>query len=174
MEKREKVLIVLMVISVIIGGANYGIPLLLPERKQSSVDMDKENSQTLASSMQLAKNELSKREMYVLAHYKDAWNQNPFIDKTALETQVIEKGKNADGSQLSMSAKDLKLEYLGYLKVGDKIFAFINNQEYTLGERIDQTEYILLSVKTDEVIIQSIATDDTINIPRSLSNDKKP
>ena len=125
MTKREKIIIVLMLVALIYGGLSY----VLGSREKSGVANPEKRKESLNKlvtdvAQNITENNLYKLDNYIVSQALGAWPDNPF----QMPEMVVqaEKKSGEEKVQKDISWQQVKLVYSGYLKIGDMILAIIN------------------------------------------------
>jgi hypothetical protein len=160
MSKREKIILIVMVLAVIVGGYDFLFT--------SSSDNDHAGPELTAEDLNhfvtqvaesLSKKDLSKADIHILAQARAGWKSDPFL-KSKLPVKL-------DGS-INAAATDVagvRLSYSGYLTMGSRQLAVINGMEYSVGDELNQSEYIVESIAPNLVVIGVTGKSDKIVIP---------
>ncbi len=145
LSRREKIVVIIALLAVIIGG--YDIFIEMRHRKigGSFSGMDEnfiEDIDEFVKKMNniILSNNLSKLDLYLL-DFKDKKWKDPFFLKE--KNPHIKKHDN--GKSL--------LKYSGFLSMGNRLIAVINDMEYEKGDQIIGTEYIIKEIRPNFVAV---------------------
>ncbi len=106
--------------------------------------------------------ELSDRDSYMISRANTDWLRNPFYDKRSYqEWKMFGNPAQADG----VANAEAAFRYLGYLEADQKMLAVINGIEYAAGERLEESDYMLLSIQPSRVVIANRTDGTKLVIP---------
>ncbi len=149
MSKREKIIVVMLLIVVGYGGYEYFFDSS-PSKQSMGAKSTCVNLTKFAADIgaKIKQNELSdKKNFIVLKKASLDWDLDPFW-KYALKKEGNEKQQD----EKTLSEK--KFVYSGYLKLGNRKIAIINNMEYEVGEKVLKYEgYSVLSIFPNKVVL---------------------
>ena len=86
----------------------------------------------------------SKEQAYVLNKAQSAWKQDPLIQ---LETKKVEVDTGPD------PVLDAKVQYTGFLQMGDTRLAIINGMEYEAGDQLEPGGFIIRRILPNHVVV---------------------
>ena len=149
MSKREKIIVLLMVLSVAYGAyalffEGRGSKTKATRTQKSSGELDgfvSEIAQRLAGMNQ------SETGAYTLALAESGWDNDPF-----LETELSVMKAAGRETEASVDIASL-FTYSGYLKMGSRGMAIINGMEYEVGELLEETDYRVKRITPTRVFI---------------------
>ena len=164
MSKREKIIIVLMLVAVIYGGLSYVLGSKSkngpanPEKRKESL-----NKLVTNVAQNITENNLYKLDNYVVSRASEAWQDDPF----QMPEVVVEAEKKSDEEeeQKDVSWQQVKLVYSGYLKIGDMILAIINGTEYGIGEPLDIPGFSVKNIAPHQVVVEVEGQIDNLILP---------
>ena len=162
MEKREKVLIALMVIAIGVGAFEIFLrPALKTPMGPPPVRVDEAVNLSTTVSKSLAKANLGPEENHILQTAAAEWANNPFYTWPApRDTEAIRN--KADPSLEKFKAATA---YSGYLEMHRTRIAVINGLEYQIGEILPDSDYRVLNITPASVALQSDRSKQQIIIP---------
>ncbi len=102
----------------------------------------------------------SDRASYVVTHADIAFAPDPFFYRTEalqLAPEIMVDDKPAGPS--------IELVYSGFLEIGRKAMAIVNDQEYELGDDVASTGFLLRAVRPDWIEIESREGKYFLRIP---------
>lgn len=146
MSNREKIIVVLMVLSVVYGG----YIMFFESPKQANTfsaggDRELEALNTFITKIaDKAKSGASKEQAYTLNKAQTAWKQDPLVE---LEAKIVEVDT---GPQPVL---DARVQYTGFLQMGDARLAIINGMEYEAGDRLEPGGFIIRSILPNHVVV---------------------
>ncbi|MBW1842012.1 MAG: hypothetical protein JRI75_09495 [Deltaproteobacteria bacterium] len=148
MAKREKVILILMVLTILGGGyiyffsspqdADIGIPVKDPDVLNRFV------ADVVGS---LRSSEPTKNDRFVLARAASEWKKDPFLPAELNVTSEVSIDED------KVIAGDINFTYSGYIDMGNRKLAIINGMEYETGEALEQGVYILKRISPIQVVI---------------------
>ena len=160
MSKREKIILVLMGLAVLYGAFEYlwpsGESAAPGQNRQSTEELNAYVAGIAASLPQMS---ASKTEKYAIASAAAKWTQDPF-----LQVRLPEK-KDPVETEETIPAEEFNLRYTGYIEMGSTRLAIINGKEYTAGEELELSGYVLLDIDASRVRIGRKGSDQTVAIP---------
>lgn len=146
MSNREKIIVGLMVLSVI-----YGIYIIFFESSRqtrtarTSGDRELEMLSTFITKVaEKTKSGPSKEQAYILNKAQAAWKQDPLIQ---LEAKKIEVDTGPE------PVLDSKVQYTGFLQMGDTRLAIINGMEYEAGDQLEPGGFIIRDILPNHVVV---------------------
>ncbi|MCF8050020.1 MAG: general secretion pathway protein GspB [Desulfobacterales bacterium] len=160
MNKREKIILVLMGLAVLYGAFEYlwpsGESAAPGQKKQSTEELSAYVTGIAASLPQMS---VSKAEKYAIASAAAKWTQDPF-----LQVRLPEKQDQAETEE-TISAEEFNLRYTGYIEMGANRIAIINGREYGIGEFLKETPYRLKDISPNRVLIQADNQEKSFVLP---------
>ena len=150
MEKREKIILVLVFLAMI-----YGTYSLIFGSSPDKAGHDKLSQKRELTDLS---NEITKQlqtdiTLNTAIKYIDkasfVWKGNPFL-KTVLKEEPVIKKSNKKEKRIY----DDVLFYSGYLKVANKRIAVINGAEYQVGEAIKEGGYIVRKIAPNHINLE--------------------
>lgn len=160
MSKREKIILVLMGIAVLYGAFEY----LWPSGQNAGPEQSRKSTEELNTyvagiAASLPQASASKTDKYAIASAAAQWTQDPF-----LQVRVPEK-QDTMQSEETIPAGEINLRYTGYIEMGSTRLAIINDREYSPGEELELSGYVLLDVDASSVRIGRKGSNQTVVIP---------
>lgn len=146
MEKREKILLILVAIAAV-GAGVYLLshPKAAGKSIQQLVADRNLNATVIAADKEAKKDEFTDLERYKLVMAEKPWTSDPFYDR-----DKYRKAQDPKAVKLS-PAQDLK--YTGFVILDAKRFAVINGLEYEVGDELDKKGLFITSITEQNVII---------------------
>lgn len=86
----------------------------------------------------------SKEQAYVLKKAQTAWKQDPLIQ---LEAKKVEVDTGPE------PVLDARIQYTGFLQMGDKRLAIINGIEYEAGDQLEPGGFIIRRILPNQVVV---------------------
>ena len=150
MTTREKTMVGLTLLVALAGGAYLFNDQLQRNTPGSSHREVVEEARRVVEEVrtQLATSSLDDRETYILAHAAAPWAGQPFVPAR------VEPPAEED---LHLAVEDPALPdltYSCYLRIADRRLAVIDGHEYAEGDRILDHDFIVQSIRPEEVILQ--------------------
>ena len=90
------------------------------------------------------KSGFSKEQAYVLNKAQTVWNQDPLVQLEAPKIEVD------TGPQPVL---DARVQYTGFLQMGDTRLAIINGMEYEAGDRLEPGGFIIRRILPNQVVV---------------------
>ncbi len=146
MSNREKIIVVLMVLAVVYGG----YIMFFESPKQANTfsaggDRELEALNTFITKIaDKAKSGASKEQAYALDKAQASWKQDPLVQLEAKKVEVD------TGPQPVL---DARVQYTGFLQMGDARLAIINGMEYEAGDRLEPGGFIIRSILPNHVVV---------------------
>ena len=91
-----------------------------------------------------AKSGVSKEQAYALDKAQAAWKQDPLVELEAKKVKVD------TGPELVL---DARVQYTGFLQMGDARLAIINGMEYEPGDRLEPGGFIIRRILPNHVVV---------------------
>ncbi|MFH2066206.1 MAG: hypothetical protein ABIK15_13480 [Pseudomonadota bacterium] len=152
MSKREKIIVVFMMLALIFGGFQFmgtSSDSLLTEKDQLMGELNQFIAKTVA---QLNRNADNVSD-YILKTASLEWDHDPFLKTEApVVSSVPEKGVPA-------GTDDRPLRYSGYLQAGNRQFAIINGYEYESGDAVEPQGYVVQEVTPEKVVLETMGKE---------------
>jgi hypothetical protein len=150
MSKREKIILVLLLVAVL-----YGVyEVFLSSPKKGALQDRGEELKALATqvtelSKELSKGELLDKDAYTIAVAEESWTKDPFYKKKI----PIMRASSEAARSIAQGSQEVSFNYTGYMETDRKRLAIINGMEYQTGEELDQGGYIVQGIFSNRVII---------------------
>lgn len=158
MEKREKVLVILMVAAIVIGGGIMIVDRLKPPSGGIDHSARKAEIQEVISTAQtfLEKNNPYESNRAILARASQDSVPDPFLSmsKEAFRPRTEDSG---DVGQT--------FNFNGYIDIGQRKIAIIDGREYGLGDLLEAGGFSVADIKPDKVILRNKATGANLTVP---------
>ena len=164
MEKREKVLIALMIVAIGIGAFELFVrPSFRTPIPPPTVHVDEAVNLSTTISQSMAKMDLGPEENHILQTAATQWANNPFYAWPAPR----DNGVMADRTEPSLDLEQIRAAtvYSGYLEMGRTRIAVINGLEYQAGEMLPDGKYVVLNISPLNVTLQAERSKQEIIIP---------
>ncbi len=157
MARREKIIIAIMVIAVIIGGYD----LLIKPSSLSGPVIKKKSPTELTDFVNNVVGGIRGKDTksdYIVSLASLAWSKDPFLQfDLAVES---EKNKRTGPG----SKQKTNFSYSGYLKMGGKSMAVINGVEYEEGENLNNGEYAIEKIFPASVVLKLSGGSNSITL----------
>ncbi len=155
MSRREKIIVVAMILAVVLGGFNFlgkpPDPLLVGKEQHIN-----ELNQFIAKAISQLNDNGGKVSEYILKTASLKLDKDPFLKMEAKKASVPEQ-------KSSIAEKDEQtLHYSGYLQLGHKNIAIINGYEYENGDAMESLGYIVQQITPEKVILESMGKEKII------------
>jgi len=116
----------------------------------------------------LVKNALDKTDIYIITRAEAEWEKDPFL-KTELtkKSEITKKPVPAEETpkQPEPLEERISLTYSGYIEMGGKRLAIINDVEYETNDELELVGYIVEKIEPLKVIISDIERQKKIIVP---------
>ena len=86
----------------------------------------------------------SKEQAYILNKAQSAWKQDPLVQ---LEAQKVEVDTGP------VPVLDARVQYTGFLQMGDTRLAIINGMDYEAGDQVEPGGFIIRRIFPDQVVL---------------------
>jgi hypothetical protein len=160
MSKREKVILVIMAITIVYGA--YAL-FINPNPKTSgptaTTTQSEAINQFISNVSAMTQDGLSEIDSYIIQHIPVEWSKDPLLNsqrdfdfKTDKETE----------DQL---AQKLALKYTGFVVMGRQKLAIIDGVEYESGETLPETNLVLEEIHSNRVVILVKTSNKRVSIP---------
>lgn len=158
MEKREKIILLLMLVALGYGAYLY----LFSDEEVTSVkdivNMDELNRVKNEVDKKLNEHPLTDLERYRLKMAERAFIKDPFYDRTK---DVVAEDEAAIDTQLP---PDVVLRYTGYISIRGELYAIVNDMEYQEGEELDIAVpgFYVFEISENKIVIGKKDENDEI------------
>ncbi len=153
MNRREKIIVGLMVLAVMYGAFALFIEPRLKAKGKESAGRENAALQEFVQqiSTMFSASGGSEEDRYVLAAAEREWGKDPFVEggnRLTDKPSTPEAGTEPAANQPAFS-------YTGYVRMGDRDLAIISGQEYESGDRIEATGHIIGEITPTRVVLRS-------------------
>ena len=164
MNHREKIIIFLAIFAALYGLFDYFIFSSSKNNKDGTIQSEI-TKKTLKGLTKINENltalktmyENQKEDSYVISMIETEWENDPFIKfNTPSEKSV---GKSME---VTTTIDIMDLKYSGFIQFGKKIFAVINGMEYATGEYIKNTEYKIVRITSNTIVLNNDKNKQTV------------
>lgn len=157
MSKREKIIVLLMVLAVLYGGYDF----FWASKSKTAMESSEKKEELLDKFVtdvaeKLKKKDISKVDKFIIARAKDEWTKDPFV-RFELPPESELKQERIEASALKMN-----FIYSGYMEMGDQKLAVIDGMEYMVGDELEPGGYIIKSISATQVVIGIKDTNQTM------------
>jgi hypothetical protein len=163
MEKREKVLLALMIIALGYGAFELFVRPAAspPDAPAVSVNVDEATNLSQTLSKSLAEAELRMEEKHILEKAAAPWAADPFYDWPHPRAAEATDTKPA----LALEQIGKTIIYSGYLEMGRTRIAVINGLEYRVGETLVDGSFVVERITPASVTLKAAQSQQQIVIP---------
>jgi len=164
MSKREKIIFFAVLVGVLYGA--YSLFLASPSKQITvGTGLKKGELGKIIADVtgNLTKEILDKADTHIFARAGAEWGSDPFY-----KTELPKKPKESKVLEEVVPLKQkVDLTYSGYVKMGDKRLAIINDIEYETGEELELPGYIVERIEPLKVklVIRHEEKSETITVP---------
>lgn len=161
MSKREKIIVSVMVVTVLLGGFFYFMPGVTGRPPGGGTEFDESTRDFVQQVHKKFKADTTlAREMFAIRSAQRQWAKDPFLHSDARlsdqpQSNVPDAAPVAAGTRLD-------LKYNGFVEAGAQRLAIINGMEYASGEAIDGRGYYLRRIQPGQVEIGKRNAPDVI------------
>lgn len=146
MSNREKIIVVLMVLSVVYGG--YILFFESPKQTTSFGSGGGRELEALNTFITKVADKTqsgpSKQQAYVLNKAQSDWKQDPLLQLDAKKIKV-DTGPEP--------VLDTRVQYTGFLEMGDTRLAIISGMEYEIGDRLEPGGFVIRRILPNQVVV---------------------
>ena len=146
MEKREKILLVLVLLALTYGAYAYLFTGGEGPTIKDFVNLDEVNKAKAEVEKRVNANPLTEHERYRLELAERPWPRDPFYDRS---TDKVDERDVAT----EMPPEIEELRYTGYISIGKETFAIINEMEYREGDELEVAGFFVVSISRTMVEI---------------------
>jgi len=160
MSKREKVILVIMALTIVYGA--YAL-FINPNPKQaaptaSTSKLDAFN-QFISNVSTMTQDSLSEIDSYVIQHIPVEWTKDPLLNS---REDFEFKSNRETADQL---AQKLALRYTGFMVMGNQKLAIIDGVEYETGETLPESDLVVEEIHSTRVVIFVKAGNKRVSVP---------
>jgi hypothetical protein len=157
MSKREKIILAVMLVSVLIAAVIF-FSGSSPQTTSTANEMELATLKTSSTQLtaDVKKDALTDREKYVLELAEADWPGDPFLERKLMPASQM--GGGAGGPRPSDFA------YSGYLDVGNRRLAIINGLEYLVGDQLESGGFVVKSIDPEKVVLEDIGKRGQLTI----------
>ena len=159
MSKREIIIVFAALVAIMY--AVYSL-FIASSSKQITNDTTMKKAEAVRSianfSAILDKDALTKTDIYIITRSEAEWEKDPFLKTELAKELKIPK-------QPVPLEEKISFTYSGYIEMGDKRMAIINDVEYETDDELELTGYIVERIDPLEVIISDIERQRKITVP---------
>ncbi len=161
LKKREIIILVIAALFVLYAGYEYLIASPASKKVKTIASADSVKVDTFAGGIikDLAKDNITDSDVYVIKRVETDWMKNPFWKKDLYKAWVNREGVARGGGVLS------KIIYCGYVDSGKNKIAVINGFEYRIGEELEIEGYVLKQITPSKILIINKNTGNEDEIP---------
>lgn len=164
MSKREKIIILVMLLAIVYGALNY---ILSGDDKGSifKTEKRKESLNKLVTDVaqNITENAMFQLDNYIVQQASTPWEQNPFY--VPPENKAVEISQEEMQAIAQKEIVEANLNYAGYIQIGPTTLAIINGTEYEAGESLDTPGYRVKAIYPQKVLITKESDAQELIIP---------
>ena len=97
---------------------------------------------TAETAQKVASVNLSSKETFIILKSNEKWNKDPFISFSQLE-RIKNRGQSENDEG---PTPETLFRYLGFIEINNTRLAVINELEYRINEKIEDTRYVLKEI----------------------------
>jgi hypothetical protein len=163
MSKREKIIVILMLLALVVGGYDFffrsGPSQVTPETALPAPSVD---SFVQDISANLARLTASQNDAHIIKAAQQAWEQDPFTQLAPASAAGPDPEETLETENL---ADEAEFVYAGFVEMGPQRLAVINGMEYAVGEELEPGGYVLEQILPAQVEIFVRDMETSIVIP---------
>jgi len=169
MSKREIILVFAALIAIIY--AVYSLTTSSSSNQiTNNVDIKKTGAVKFIANLSeiLGKNTLDKTNIYIIARAEAEWEKDPFLKTELTKKSEVPKQPvpvEEVPKQPEPVEESIRFTYSGYLEMGDKKLAIINDVEYETNDELELVGYIVEKIEPLRVIISDKERQRKIIVP---------
>lgn len=166
MTAREKIIVVLMCITILYGAFElFGNKEVSRTASSPAAGASTELRAFITDiTSKLIKEKVSEENRYLISQAGSRWTKDPFLlSADALKTRQDDVVQARP--EESTPAPVYTFNYTGFLSLGDKKLAVINGREYTVGEALAVEGFYLKQITAKQVTIAKKSGSDVIKVP---------
>lgn len=169
MSKREIILVFAALIAIIY--AVYSLFIVSSSNQiTNNADIEKTGAVKFIANLSeiLGKNTLDKTNIYIIARAEAKWEKDPFLKKELIKkSETTQKPEPVEEipKQPELVEESIRFTYSGYIEMGDRKLAIINDVEYETNDELESTGYIVQTIEPLRVIISDIERQRKIIVP---------
>ena len=161
MSKREKIILIIMALTVVYGFYALFLENPTPNRDRFASSGSKldEFNKFITNVAALTKGGLTEEDAYIIERIPIKWTKDPLLNtRQSFDFKPDEEKKDT-------AVELLGITYSGYLKMGSRSLAIINGIEYEAGDELPESGHIVEKILADKVIIVTRGGQRKITIP---------
>ncbi len=159
MGKREKIIVAIMIVALLYGAFELLVPSgdkTVSKIPEADIEAARQTARKISGEMEDA--ELSPEQTSILKLAGRQWKNDPFY-------RLPEQQKENDAEKPSGNGHAEKLQYTGYLEIGETKMAIINGAEYFSGDRLEQGDALVHNITSEKVVLKSLNTGEKMSVP---------
>jgi hypothetical protein len=159
MNKREKIILVVMLIALLGGAATYfSGPSTSIQSSGAANGIDLTNVKALSAQLiaDVKKEALTDNERYVLDQAAADWSEDPFVVRSLTPLHQTGGGSGMRPADFS---------YSGYLDAGNRRLAIINGLEYMVGDQLEFGGLVVKNIDPEKVVLEDMGKRGQLTIP---------
>jgi hypothetical protein len=167
MSKREKIIVSIMLLALLVGGYFYFYssegPAIFGQLENQAEALDQF---VIATVNDLAATDRTVLDNFIIDKAREKWTNNIFQKKTKKTVETTDEALIAENEATAEPVfAPLPLRYSGYLKIGIERLAIINGEGYAIGERIEPEGAVLVDILPTKAIVHFGAENAKITLP---------
>ena len=162
MSKRERIILILMIVVGMIGAYTY----LFDSKKKDNTDlqqkaMEESNKFLTEMSKEITNDPYSILDDYIVTRSLEEWKGESFLSTNSLLKSEQEASINEEDVKEG-SDNDFIYKYTGFLEMLDHKFAIINGVEYEEGDALEGDGLTIISISKGSVILRGDDGNDIV------------
>lgn len=154
MSKREKIILIIMALTIVYGF--YALFLENPSPGKPKLTSSGNKLDTfnkfITNVATLVKAGVSEEETYIIDKIPVKWTKDPLLN-TKKEVAFKPEKQKLDEIKKGATAQELGIVYSGFLNMGNRNLAIINGIEYERGEKLPDGGHIVEEIHPNRVVM---------------------
>jgi hypothetical protein len=160
MAKREKIILLLMIVVMAYGGYTYffnsGEKSILDNSKQSLSEL---KNFVVGAATSLSDEKISAADKYIIDQAEKVWPHDPFLQAEIPLTSEPFKASS------EVTVQTVQISYTGFLQTSDALIAIVNGTEYETGDQLNESGYYVKRILPTKIVLGIENDPDTIILP---------
>lgn len=160
MAKREKIILLVMIIVIAFGGYTY----FFSSKTKTIIDDSNQNLSDLknfviGAATNLSNETITAADRYIIDQAEKVWPQDPFLKTGSLLTSEPFK------ASAEVTVQTVQISYTGFLQTSDALIAIVNGTEYETGDQLNESGYYVKKILPSKIVLGIENNPDTITLP---------
>jgi hypothetical protein len=151
MSNREKIIVVIAVLALIYGGYVVFLePIAQQPTFANSQNQFDDMNAFITTVAAATKEGLSEKDSYIIKRAENPWINDPMARMS--KPMKTDEDEASELTRVETGPGD-RILYTGYLEMGTMRLAIINGNEYSAGDRLEQSSYVVRSITPSQVVL---------------------